>query len=108
MVAIGRLATTTGCSVDCHRTTDFDAGLGAGNIDKAGAIRAARFHLRMCIRLSDERPRRRRLRARIGERLRPGAIVRDGERGCRREHGGAERQIASHGGYNTIFSVLVK
>jgi hypothetical protein len=41
VVVLGRLATTIDCRIDRHRSADFNAGLGAGNINKARAIHAA-------------------------------------------------------------------
>ena len=100
----GRSAAAIDRTIDRHRAANFDAGPGAGNIDKAGAVRAARLRTLARARLGRGRrlrPRRRRIR--IDKRLRTGALAdRDGEHGGRRYHGGAaERQTVSHGAHSS-------
>jgi hypothetical protein len=81
-----------------HRAADFDAGIGAGNIDIARAVRAARLHVRARVRLCYGRRPRWRRRVWIGKRLRTGVRAdHDGEYGGHSYRGGAaERQAVSH------------
>jgi hypothetical protein len=90
-----------------HRPADFDAGIGAGNIDKARAVGVARLHVRALIQLDCGRWPRRGRRVWIGKRLHTGVGAdHDEERsgGHRCRGGAAERQAVSHSGAFYYFS----
>lgn len=94
-----------------HVSTDLDAGIGAGNIEKSRTESAARLYPRDCRRLGAGRrwsgfPRRVRLRERLGARTRADHDGQCQSEGDRQPHGPQTiEQITTRSGQNRSFGV---